>query len=107
MEDWAKFVQDQLRGARGQDGLLKAETYAKLHSPVGDAGYALGWSTPEREWGGGAVLHHSGSNTLNRANVWLAPKRDFAVLVCANQGGDASFDATDETVVAAIDLLSR
>jgi hypothetical protein len=37
---------------------------------------------------------------MNYANVWIAPKRDFAVLVCTNQGGDAAFGATDEAVSA-------
>jgi hypothetical protein len=31
------------------------------------------------------------------ANAWLAPKRDFAILVCCNQGLDA-FEATDQAV---------
>jgi len=48
------------------------------------------------EWGGGIVLNHIGSNTMNIANVWIAPERDFAVLVCINQGGDVAFKASDE-----------
>jgi len=98
--DWAKFVRDQLRGAMGQPGLLKAETYQVLHRPAAGGEYALGWIVTERAWGGGTVYHHAGSNTMNYSNVWIAPKRNFAVLVCTNQGGEAAFGATDEAVGA-------
>jgi len=41
---------------------------------------------------------------MNYANVWLAPKRDFAIMVCVNQGDDAAFKATDEAVRALIHI---
>jgi hypothetical protein len=34
--------------------------------------------------------------------VWIAPNRDFAALVCINQGGQAAFKASDEAVGALI-----
>jgi len=104
MRDWARFIQDQLRGARGQAGLLKAESYQKLHTPPFGGDYALGWGTASRDWGGGKVLQHTGDNTLNCANVWIAPQRDFAILVCVNQGGEVAFRATDEAVASLIKL---
>jgi hypothetical protein len=105
MEDWAKFVQDQLRGARGESGtLLRSETYTKLHAPPADGDYAFGWGVSERNWGGGRVLHHSGDNTMNHANVWIAPLRGFAVMACVNQGGDTAFEATDAAVSMLIEL---
>jgi CubicO group peptidase (beta-lactamase class C family) len=94
--DWAFFISDQLRGARGEKALLKPETYQKLHTPPFSGNYALGWGVAEREWGGGPVLTHAGSNTMNYAVAWLAPKRDFAVLVVANQGGETAAKACDE-----------
>jgi CubicO group peptidase (beta-lactamase class C family) len=99
--DWALFVVDQLRGARGEAGLLKPETYKILHTPPLGGDYALGWGTAEREWGGGRVLTHNGSNTMNFAVVWAAPAKDFAVLVCVNQ--DAAL-AADEAADALIKL---
>lgn len=101
--DWAGFIIDQLRGAMGKPALLKPATYQTMHTaPFGDT-YALGWLAVQRDWGGGTVLNHSGSNTMNYANVWIAPNRDFAVLVCTNQGGDNAFAATDEAVGILID----
>ena len=105
LQEWALFVADQLRGARGQNGLLKAETYLSLQTPVPGGEAALGWMAVERPWGGGRVLTHSGCNTMNTAVAWLAPQRDFAVLLCANQGDDAAAKACDEAASALIAYL--
>jgi hypothetical protein len=98
MQDWAKFVADQLRGARGELALLQSASYKMLQTPWPGGDYALGWLAVERDWGGGIVLHHTGDNTMNYANAWLAPQRDFAILVCINQGGDKAFQASDEAI---------
>lgn len=104
IQDWAKFIQDQLRGARGEAALLKSETYQKLHTPPFGGDYALGWRVAQRDWGGGTVFNHTGDNTMNFANVWVAPLRDLAILVCVNQSGDMAFQATDAAVSALIKL---
>jgi CubicO group peptidase (beta-lactamase class C family) len=102
IQDWAKFIQDQIRGELGKPALLKPETYKKLHTPPFDGDYALGWMCAERPWGGGKVLNHAGDNTMNFANVWVAPLKDFAILTCVNQSG--AFAATDEATGALIKL---
>jgi CubicO group peptidase (beta-lactamase class C family) len=99
---WAKFIQDQLRGARGQPALLSPQSYRTLRTPPFGGDYALGWLVMERPWAGGVALHHAGDNTMNHANVWLAPQRDFAILVCANQGGERAARACDEAVAALV-----
>jgi len=106
IQDWARFIQDQLRGARGEPALLKPASYQKLHTPPVGGEYALGWLVVEREWGGGLVLNHGGDNGMNFANVWVAPQRDFAIMACINQGGDTGFKASDATVSALIKLHS-
>jgi CubicO group peptidase (beta-lactamase class C family) len=100
--DWAKFIADQLRGGRGEKALLKPETYRKLQTPPFGGDYALGWVVVERNWGGGRVLMHAGSNTMNYAVAWLAPLRDFAILVVTNQGGETAYKACDEAASALI-----
>jgi CubicO group peptidase (beta-lactamase class C family) len=100
--DWAKFVADQLRGARGHKALLAPGSYADLYAPAAGGTYGLGWGLAERAWGGGRVLTHSGDNTMNHAVVWMAPLRGFAVLVCVNQGGDTAAKACDEAASALI-----
>jgi CubicO group peptidase (beta-lactamase class C family) len=104
IQDWARFIADQLRGARGEPALLQPATYQKLHTPPFGGEYALGWLVVERDWAGGTALNHGGDNTMNCANVWVAPRRDFAVLVCINQSGDTAFQASDEAVGALIKL---
>jgi CubicO group peptidase (beta-lactamase class C family) len=98
LADWAKFVALHLRGDQGDARLLGPATFKKLHAPAaGEAeGYAMGWSVTKRDWGGGGVLTHSGSNTFWFAVTWVAPKRDFAVLVACNQGGKEAEKACDE-----------
>jgi D-alanyl-D-alanine carboxypeptidase len=105
LQDWAKFIQDQLRGARGESALLKPEAYQTMHTAAFGGDYALGWSVAERSWGGGKVLNHAGDNTMNFANAWIAPKRDFAIIACVNQSGKAAFTATDEAIVALMKLV--
>ena len=105
LADWAKFVADQLRGARGEPALLKPETYRVLHTPPFGGDYALGWIVVEPEWGGGKVLSHAGSNVMNYAVVWIAPLKDFAVLIVTNQGGQAAATACDKASAALINRI--
>ncbi len=102
VRDWAKFVQVHLQGARGKKSILKPDTFKVLHIPQFGGDYAMGWVVTERPWGGGQVLTHSGSNTMNYAVVWLAPHKDFAVLAVANQGGDKATKACDDAAAAMI-----
>jgi CubicO group peptidase (beta-lactamase class C family) len=96
IRDWAKFVIEHLKGARDAGGLLKGETFELLHTPGFGGDYASGWIVTKRDWGGGKVLTHTGSNNISFAVVWMAPKRDFAVLVASNQGGGDVAKACDE-----------
>jgi CubicO group peptidase (beta-lactamase class C family) len=110
--DWAKFIQDQLRGARGESALLKPESYLRLQTPPFGGDYALGWTVTQRDWAGGKALNHGGDNTMNFANVWIAPGKNFAILVCVNQSNGANsdgvaFEATDEAVIALFDLIDN
>ena len=106
--DWAKFIQMHLRGERGEPGLLKPETLKYLHTAhFGD--YGFGWGYTQRPWAGGLVLTHTGSNTMNLAIVWMAPLKDFAVLVMTNQAdpGDVTFKACDEVEAALIQEFNQ
>lgn len=107
IQDWGKFVIDQLRGIRGQEALLKEASYKILHAPPFRGNYALGWAVMNRGWGGGRVLSHAGSNTMNYSVIWMAPLRDFAILLCTNQGGDTAAKALDAAAGALIQVYSR
>jgi CubicO group peptidase (beta-lactamase class C family) len=106
--DWAKFIQAHLRGEKGERGILKPETFKRLHtSPYGD--YGFGWLLADRPWAGGRALTHAGSNTQNYAVVWIAPARDFAVLVMTNQADQANetFKACDEAIGKLIQIATQ
>ncbi len=103
--DWAKYVSAHLH--RGM--LLKAESFAHLQRPREgpDPRYAMGWIVLHRDWGGGQVLMHNGSNTMWFAVCWLAPKKGLAVFIATNQGGDKAERACDDAAGALLDGLSR
>lgn len=103
--DWSKFVSLHLRGERGEpdtEKYLKPQTFKKMHTPGTAPGsnYAMGWVVEKRPWAKGdqpgdtgRVFTHSGSNTMWFCVTWVAPERNFAVLVCCNQGnGPAACD---------------
>lgn len=97
--DWAKFVAANLPA--GKTRLVKPETLQKLHTPIpGDPPYAMGWLVADNQpWAAGPALTHGGSNTMWYAVAWLAPKKDFAVLVACNQ---ANPNACNDAVLALI-----
>jgi len=102
MADWAKFAMEHLPTSPRSPRLLKPATLATLHAPPEGGNYAMGWIVTERAWGGGRVLTHAGSNTMNYAVAWLAPLRDFAVLVATNQGNSGAEKAADEAAGALV-----
>ena len=44
---------------------------------------------------------------MNFANVWVAPRRDFAVLACLNQSGNEAFLASDDAISSLIKIHSQ
>jgi CubicO group peptidase (beta-lactamase class C family) len=106
MDDWSKFLVDQLRGSTGMKALLPSQIYTDIQAPGANVAshlqYGFGWGITDRSWAGGKALTHAGSNTLNYCVCWLAPAKKFGVLVCTNQGGDNAQKATDEAASALI-----
>ncbi|MGE5297209.1 MAG: serine hydrolase domain-containing protein [Solirubrobacterales bacterium] len=96
MADWARYVQCVLAAARGETSLLPASCVEQLKQAPFGGEYALGWGLCNRDWAGGTALSHGGSNTMNYSIVWLAPRKDFAVLVATNRGGDGAAEGLDK-----------
>ena len=101
LADWAKFVAFHLTSGKSNPGLLKPESFDTMHTSA-DGQYAMGWLTAKRPWAGGTALTHAGSNTMWYCVAWLAPKKNFAVLVMINQGGDGASRAADDVASALI-----
>lgn len=107
MRDWGKFVAVHLTGKCENGKLLKKETLKILHTPIPGQEYALGWAVSERDWAGGKVLNHSGTNNMNYCVAWVAPKKNFAVLAATNVGGDNAFKACDKAVSEMISVINE
>jgi hypothetical protein len=103
MEDWAKYARFHLRAARGEERRLSLKACRILHSAPQGSEYAAGWIVAKRSWGGGNVLMHNGSNTLNYALIWIAPQRNFATVVATNHGD--GFAACNDTTSLLIKQL--
>ena len=100
VQDWVKFLADQLKGGTGRKALLPSSIYDAMQNAPAATTYGYGWIICQRPWAGGKALTHAGSNTMNFCVCWLAPARDFGIVVCTNQGGQ--FPAADEAAGALI-----
>jgi CubicO group peptidase (beta-lactamase class C family) len=83
--DAARYAAFHLANARGEVKVLRP--YVKeMYTPPAGSDYALGWIVQKRSWAHGEVLFHAGSNTMFYTIIWIAPARDFAVVVMTNVG---------------------
>jgi D-alanyl-D-alanine carboxypeptidase len=92
IEEYARFLRTQLRGLRGRDGLLRAATVARLHTPIGE--YAFGWIV--QELAGARVSAHEGSAGTFHAIAIVHHERDRAVAVFASSGVRTAGNAARE-----------
>jgi CubicO group peptidase (beta-lactamase class C family) len=100
LDDLARFTIFQMSGA--SNGLLKPETLARLQTPPAGSNYACGWLCVQRPWAGGTALTHAGSNKMWYVVMWLAPKKNFSVVVGTNIAGLDAQHACDDAVMAVI-----
>jgi CubicO group peptidase (beta-lactamase class C family) len=101
LDDLARFTILHLQSSR-PGGLLRPETLDKLHTPAPGGNYACGWSVVQRGWAGGNALTHAGSNGMWYVVMWLAPARDFSVVVATNVAGPEAERGCDEVASAMI-----
>jgi CubicO group peptidase (beta-lactamase class C family) len=102
LDDLARYTMLHLRCGGSGVRLLKPETFRKLHTPPAGADYACGWFSLPRSWANGKALTHNGSNTMWYTVMWLAPERDFSVVVATNIAGPEAEKACDEAASAMI-----
>ena len=81
MDNYGRYLQEQLRGLQGKSALLSQDTFRLIHTPVD--GYGFGWSV-----GDDAVLGrysvHDGSIGTYYAITILVPGSNRAVAVSCN-----------------------
>lgn len=84
--DLARFGAAHLAGESATPPpLLPRAAWERLHAPFLED-YASGWVRVEREWAGGSVLWHNGSNTLWYALLMLMPARNTVLAFATNDG---------------------
>jgi CubicO group peptidase (beta-lactamase class C family) len=101
LDDLARFTILHL-GRGNTQQLLRPESIKKLHTPPNGASYACGWVSTPRTWAGGNALTHNGSNTMWYVVMWLAPERDFSVVVGTNVAGPEAEKGCDDVAAAMI-----
>ncbi len=107
MVDWSRFAAEILHAAQGHPTLISPATFNELTRPMPGQNYAGGWIIASRPWAGGRTLTHNGSNTTWYCNVWIAPNKDFAVLIAMNSGVKSAGEAADKGIGMLIDFNSR
>ena len=82
LQDWAKFLQAQVKN----DHYLSAATAQRLQEPFsGNDGYSRGIGVADRAWAKpGRALTHSGDIFGEDTVVWMAPAKQFIVVVFTN-----------------------
>jgi D-alanyl-D-alanine carboxypeptidase len=103
LDDYARFLQMNLRGLQGRDTpLLKAATIKHLHtSPASPPDkYGLGWGLQGFDSAPASV--HVGSAGTFYAVTIIQPTRDLGVAVFANAGAERATAAATEAVKALI-----
>jgi D-alanyl-D-alanine carboxypeptidase len=99
LRDWSKLAALHLSGARAEPtALLGATSFLKLQTPV-LATQALGWNAVFRTWAGDALaLVEASQSPLFLALMWVAPARNVAFLVVANEADGIAASAVDDVV---------
>lgn len=94
--DYARFVQMNLRGLRGQTTLIKPDSMKRLHSPPAGSAFALGWDTATID--GVPSSLYIGSLIGFMADVQLQPSRDIAVIAISNADDSAALNACEQSL---------
>jgi CubicO group peptidase (beta-lactamase class C family) len=89
IEDLARYAAFHLQGLHGRDGMLKAETVHRLHTPVLGEHYMGGWVVKKEEEGERRDGHEGTAGTFF-ASIQLYPDSDLGVVAIANIGPPAA-----------------
>ncbi|NLR80853.1 serine hydrolase domain-containing protein [Chitinophaga eiseniae] len=90
LPDYARFIQEQLKGLAGKSTLLDANTYARLH--YGMPVFAAGWFW-QRNAAGHLVSENTGNPGTFITQVWVIPEADRAYIFFTNLQRDNVYEA--------------
>ncbi|EDY20356.1 beta-lactamase [Chthoniobacter flavus Ellin428] len=102
LADFARYADWHADWKRAEPRLLTEETFNHLHQSPPNQGYACGWLVDDRDWAGGNVFWHTGSNAMFYAVMWVAPEREATFVAATNAAHAEADDACNAAVVALI-----
>jgi CubicO group peptidase (beta-lactamase class C family) len=107
--DWGEYIQEHLKGAQGISTFLKESSFKKLHSPIQNQIFGLGWINLKPSWAKkDNHIFHNGSNTMNYAEMWISPKKNYAIAVATNIGNQKAMEAVRKAIeMIAKDFLEK
>lgn len=82
INDFSKFIRHHLNGLFGEDNILKATTYHKLH--YGHEKYSLGWYNGNIGDTNQKFSYHGGSLGTYSSAVMLSADREVAIIILVN-----------------------
>lgn len=103
LDDWGRFVLDQMRGHDGGGALLSRDSYRFLHAPQRDSQNGLGWGL-EPGPDGRRMWSHNGSNGRWFGTVVVFPDEGRASLVVASAAGEEVERVVNRLVVRSLGL---
>ena len=104
LPDWSKFVLLFANEQGPQKIGVKPEIWSQMLTSHAADDYAGGWVLLDREWAGGRVLFHNGSNTTWYCVVFVPPGKDYCLLSATSTYSAAASAACDQAVAAANSL---
>jgi len=102
MDDFARYASWHADWEHAEPRLLSEETFNKLHKRAPGQEYGMGWLVQDRDWAGGDVYWHTGSNAMFYAVMWVAPEKDAAFVAATNAAHEEADDACNDAVVMMI-----
>ncbi len=102
LADFARYADWHADWKRAEPRLLTEETFNHLHHSPKDQDYAMGWMLDDRDWAGGNVFWHAGSNAMFYAVMWVAPERDATFVAATNAAYSEASDGCNDAIVALI-----
>ena len=88
LHDLVKYGRKHLDGELGMDHFLNSDTWQRLHKPIMND-YAYGWVNTLRDWAGGPVIWHNGSNTMWYALPHAVTRKECCSCLRDKQWGDS------------------
>ena len=102
LADFARYAAWHSDWEHAEPRLVSEETFARLHKRVAGQDYAMGWLVQDRDWAGGDVFWHTGSNAMFYAVMWVAPEKDAVFVAATNAAHEEADDACNQAVIALI-----